>query len=284
MKTAVLTDSAAIIDPQVKHRLAIHTISLPLLLDGKQYYEKYDDDRQQIERRIHEKDCFLTFGQMSINEIDQILCDLQRHGYTDVIWIYLDNELSGLGNNLHSYQQRHSQIALHLFDSYSIGVAEGNLAIQAAELVTDGHSWSKIRPVLETVRNNTQTMMILKNLRHLKNTGYVKDQRAILQKLFWRSRTLMTFNTGGQLEMRNVYLQRNRLLREVRRLMMPAYQRMARQLQVTITAVQVNDDPLISWIIRGIERTFPVAQVKLYPMNLSMISQIGTNGIVISWG
>lgn len=284
MKTAILTDSAAIIDPQVKHKLAIHTISLPLLLDGKQYYEKYDDDRQQIEQRIQEKDCFLTFGQMSVNDIDQILCELCEHGYTDVIWIYLNNELNGLGDNLYSYQQRHSQIALHLFDSHAIGVAEGKLAIRAAELAAEGHSWNKIKPVLEATRNNMQTMMILKNLRHIKNTGYVKNQRVVLQKLFWKSRILMTFNMNGQLEMRNVYLQQNHLLREIRRLIMPEYQRMARQLQVTITAVQTGDDPLIPWIIRMMKRTFPVAQVELYQMNLSMISQIGMDGIVISWG
>ena len=41
MKTAILTDSAAIIAPQIKHKLAIKTLSLPLLLNGKRYYEKY---------------------------------------------------------------------------------------------------------------------------------------------------------------------------------------------------------------------------------------------------
>lgn len=285
MKTAVLTDSAAIIDPQIKHKLAIRTISLPLLLNGKQYYEKYDYDRQEIKKKLKEKKSFLTCGQVSVKMIDEVINNLISKGYTDVIWVYLDNNISGLGNNLKSYKQRNHRIKLHLIDSHSMGVAEGKLATLAAELVEQGEDWNAIQPILKDVRNSYQTVVILKNLRHISTTGYVKNGVLPFEKTIFRPKTLMRFNSDGQLEVRNTYTQQNKLSRAIRRMIMPAYQEMAGQLQVTITAIRTKkNDQIISRLIKGIKRTFPAAQIRLHEMNLSMIAHIGTDGIVISWG
>lgn len=285
MKTAILTDSAAIIAPQIKHKLAIKTLSLPLLLNGKRYYEKYDYDRQQVKAMLHEKNSFLMCGQVSVTAIDEFLNELIDKGYTDVIWVHLDNDISGLGNNLRSYQQRHDQINIHLVDSYSMGVAEGNLAVLAAKLVAQGKDWNAIEPILKEVRNSYRTVMILKNLRHISTTGYVRNGVFPIQKTIFRPQTLMSFNAQGQLEVQNAYMQHSKLSRKIRRMIMPAYQEMAGQLQITITAIRTrHNDQVISRLIKAINRTFPAAQIKLYEMNLSMIAHIGTDGIVISWG
>lgn len=285
MKTAILTDSAAIIAPQIKHKLAIKTLSLPLLLNGKRYYEKYDYDRQQVKAMLREKNSFLMCGQVSVTAIDEFLNELIDKGYTDVIWVYLDNDISGLGNNLRSYQQRHDQINIHLVDSYSMGVAEGDLAVLAAKLVAQGKDWNAIEPILKEVRNSNRTVMILKNLRHILTTGYVKNEVFPIQKTIFRPQTLMRFNPQGQLEVQSAYLQHSKLSRKIRRMIMPAYQEMAGQLQITITAIRTrHNDQVISRLIKAINRTFPAAQIKLYEMNLSMIAHIGTDGIVISWG
>ena len=127
--------------------------------------------------------------------------------------------------------------------------------------------------------------MILKNLRHISTTGYVRNGVFPIQKTIFRPQTLMSFNAQGQLEVQHAYLQQSKLSRTIRRMIMPAYQEMAGQLQITITAIRTrHNDQVISRLIKAINRTFPAAKIKLYEMNLSMIAHIGTDGIVISWG
>lgn len=284
MKVAVLTDSAAIIDLQLKDKLKIKILPLPLLANGKAYYEKYYYDRKNLYEMLKQPKSFLTTGQVSTSAIQEMINRLVKNNYTDVICIHVANSISGLGDNLRSFAQKQNQIRMHIIDSYSFGTAEGNLAVLAAQLVNSGVSLNQIKLEVQSVRSQSQTLIIMKNLNHLATLGYVKNGLSMMGKALFKPKTLMNFGDNGRLQVINTYAQLNRLFRAIRWQIAPAYQEMTGELRIEITVVRtVQNDRFIGRLLSGLQRVFPVAKIQLHDMPLSMIGQIGKESIVISW-
>ena len=284
MKIAVLTDNAAII-PQSKQKLNIKVLPLPLMIEGKTYYENNYEDRIHLELRLQKSKTLLTSGQVSLTTIHQVMDELRAEGYTDVICVHVDNSISGLGNNLQSFSLGEHQIKLHLFDSHSFGVAEGQLAQVAARLAQKNSSIEQILLDLKKLRTQLHTIVILKNLKHISKTGYVKNGVSPVKKTLFKPKTLMKFTSQGQLEVCNTYSRYSRLFREIRRRIMPAYQEQTGQLVISIMAVRTQrNDKIILHLTSGLRRIFPVAKVRIYELPYSIIAQTGTDSFVISWG
>lgn len=284
MKTAIFTDSTAIIDPQVKRKLNIKTIPLPLLMNGKVYYEKYNHDRVKLHQKLLAEDGFLTPGQVSDDALHEIMDDLVTKGYTDVICVHLDNSISGLGDNLHSFNIKNSQLRLHLVDSYSFGIAEGSLAVLVGEWIEQGEHWKSIKNKILQARDAMQTLIVMKNLKHITTMGYVKNGLSPVEKAFFKAKTLMKFGDKGKLKVLNTYSQYSRLFRDIRWQIAPAYQEITGQLKISITAIRNRkNDQTIAKLVKILQRVFPVAKINLYEMPLSIIAYTGMNSIVVSW-
>lgn len=285
MKTAVLTDSASIIDPQVKRKFNIKTLPLPLLIEGKTYYEKYNHDRMELRNELRQsKKNFLTPGQVSVDAIQEVIDGLMEKDYTDVICVHIDNSISGLGDNLRSYAIKHSELKIHLVDSYSFGIAEGRLTELVGEMVSEGQTWNEIKSVILQIRDEMQTLIVMKSLRHISTNGYIKNGVSPVEKTFFKPKTLMSFQDKGQLEVINTYSQYSRLFREIRWRIAPAYQEMTGELQISITAIRSKkNDQIISRLIALLKRVFPVAKISLHDLPLSMMAYTGADSMVISW-
>lgn len=285
MKIAVLTDSTSIIDPQIKRKLNIKVLPLPLLVNGKTYYEKYYHDYVELKNDLGKSQCFLSAGQVSVEALQEIVDDLIEKGYTDVICVHIDDSISGLGSNLRSFAiKQRNKINIHLVDSYSFGIIEGKLTQLVGEWVAAGEDWQTIKPKILQARNKMHTLVIMKNLKHISTTGYIKNGVSSVEKTLLNPKTLLCFGQDGCLEVTNTFSQYGRLFKEVQREIAPAYQEMAGDLKISIMMIQnKRNRQIISKLIILLKRVYPVAKIDMHEMPLSMIAHIGEQSIVVSW-
>ncbi|MBD5069169.1 MAG: DegV family EDD domain-containing protein [Lactobacillus sp.] len=199
MKTAILTDSSAVIDKQVATELGIKILPLPLKLGANVYYESKDISDGELFDLANSSKETLTIAPVSLEEISAQMAVLADEGYTDVICIHLANGLTNLNDSLRSYaKSKDSKLTVHLFDSYTIGLAQAHMVRYAGKLAQQGKTPAEILAALEALRDKSQTVVI-DDIRNLKKTGYVSNGKLAMGNALLHLKTLLEFTDNGKL-------------------------------------------------------------------------------------
>lgn len=141
----------------------------------------------------------MTIAPVSLEEISAQIAVLADEGYTDVICIHLANGLTNLNDSLRSYaKSKDSKLTVHLFDSYTIGLAQAHMVRYAGKLAQQGKTPAEILAALEALRDKSQTVVI-DDIRNLKKTGYVSNGKLAMGNALLHLKTLLEFTDNGKL-------------------------------------------------------------------------------------
>lgn len=201
MKIAILTDSAAVIDKQLRQQTNIKVLQIPILLDGVTYTSRDLPAVDQLAALKKATLCTVTEEQIPLSEIKTCVSQLAAAGYTDVICIHLASSISGLGSNLKTFtKNNHLPIKLHLFDSYSLGQAQGDLVKKAAVLIKHGLDVTEVLHGLTNCRQQLHTLVIMEGLKNLRRTGSISNNSHHYSNNMLPQKTVLHFSRTGKLE------------------------------------------------------------------------------------
>ena len=170
-KIAILTDSASDLDIEIMEKYNIKFAPFRIIYSTGEYEDKVTIHADEVYSRLKEE--IPKTSLPSAERINSILNTLEEEGYTHVISINISSELSGTGNSIRLILEDHPKLTSFVYDSKTLTIAEGYIALQAAIMVKEGKSFEEIINILPTLRKKSHVYFTLNTLEYLKKGGRI---------------------------------------------------------------------------------------------------------------
>lgn len=276
MKTAILTDSAALLPTRVSADANLKILELPFSLAEQTFYPSQIKDLAKITSLQEKKTGTLTEEPIALSEITSMMIELETAGYTDALFIHLASSISGLGANLRQFVKNSAtNIKLHLVDSQSFGPAEGQLVATAVDLLTAGTEITQIIQAVTDERKHLHTLLITANLKNLRRTGSIAKNSRRVENSLLRHRCVLHFSKDGDLEILDNSTRTKKITQKL-----SIHLRYLPQQAMTILA----DDPqLLDNYQSELQAKVPTAQITAALFSPTIFSFTGPQTVLISW-
>lgn len=176
-KIAILTDSGSDVPYDIAKEMNIFVVPLQVNYKDRSYRDGVDIDADTMYNRLKEEipTTSLPLG----GDIDQVLQDIEKQGYTHILAVVLSSGLSGTCNLLRLVAKE-SKLPMEVIDTKNIGIGSGLSVIKAAKYVQEGLSWDDlISKVNETVLK-TRVFFVLDTLEYLQKGGRIGKVTALI--------------------------------------------------------------------------------------------------------
>ena len=170
-KIAILTDSASDLDIEIMEKYNIKFAPFRIIYSTGEYEDKVTIHADEVYSRLKEE--IPKTSLPSAERINSILNTLEEEGYTHVISINISSELSGTGNSIRLILEDHPKLTSFVYDSKTLTIAEGYIALQAAIMVKEGKSFEEVINILPTLRKKSHVYFTLNTLEYLKKGGRI---------------------------------------------------------------------------------------------------------------
>ena len=186
---AIMTDSNCGIMPAEGEKLGIHVLPMPVIIDGRTYYEGIDITLEQFhEKQISGAD--ITTSQPSPGDVTAMWDDLLRT-HDEVVFIPMS---SGLSNTC----QTASMLAgdekysgrVFVVDNHRISVTQAQSVFDAQILADEGKTGHMIREILEKEALDASIYIAVDTLEYLKKGGRITAAAAAIGTVLKRKPVL----------------------------------------------------------------------------------------------
>ena len=172
-----MTDSNSGIKPEEGEKLGVFSLSMPVIIDGKVYFEGKDiEEKEFYDSMISGKD--VTSSQPSPGDVMDMWDELLKE-YDEVAYIPLS---SGLSNSCHAAIQLSDEYdgKVQVVDDHRISVTMRQSALDAKWMADNGKSAKEIKEALEQNAYNSAIYLTVEDLKYLKKGGRVTPAAAAL--------------------------------------------------------------------------------------------------------
>ncbi|MFQ9514331.1 MAG: DegV family protein [Eubacterium sp.] len=171
MKTAVMTDSNSGITPEEANKLGVYSLSMPVIIDGKVYFEGKDITQEQFYGdMIAGKD--VTSSQPSPGDVIDMWNEILESGYDQIVYIPMS---SGLSASCHAATQLAQDYdgKVQVVDDHRISVTMRQSVMEAKWMAAQGTTAEEIKKKLEEDAYNSSIYIAVDTLEYLKKGGRV---------------------------------------------------------------------------------------------------------------
>lgn len=180
-RIAVITDSGSNISNEEALQFDIHILPLQITIDEKTYQDTLDITTEEIFKLLREgilpKTSMPTYQRM-----EDLLIQLKNEHFDHVIAIPLSSGLSTTSDVLQTIA-RDVNIPLTIINTYSTCQLERYIAIRTKQMVDEGASVQEIVNRLTPKIENANSILLVKDLQHLKRGGRLTPVAASLASL-----------------------------------------------------------------------------------------------------
>lgn len=182
MKIAVVSDSTAYLPKELIDKYNIHIIPLSIGF-GDQFYEEYFEMKTDIfYEKVRQEENLPTTSQPSIGSFIELYEALGKQ-YDAVISIHISKQLSGTYEAALSAGEMVDNIKVYPFDSALTAMPQGFYAMEAAEMIEQGHSVDEIMLRLNTMKKTMVAYFMVDDLSHLQRGGRLTGAQAFFGSL-----------------------------------------------------------------------------------------------------
>ena len=176
MKTAVVTDSNSGISRQEAEELGIFVLPMPVLIDGKIYYEGIDLTEKVFYDCLRAGKNVIT-SQPSPGEVIKLWEEVLGRGYGEIIYIPMS---SGLSNSCHSAMlfAREFEGRVQVADNHRISATQKQSVLDARHLAAGGMKAAEIKEKLEETAFEASIYIAVDTLEFLKKGGRITPAAA----------------------------------------------------------------------------------------------------------
>lgn len=195
MKLAVITDSSAFLDDNLKKKRNVFVLDIPVIIDNEIFVEGKNIEIEEFYRKLEKAKDFPTTSQPSLADLDNILAYLIKENYTHVIGLFLSSGISGFYQNIHFLVNQYSDLIISFPDTKTSSFPLAMLVKNTISAYEKGLSFSEIEANLVQQIKQTGAYVIVDDLNHLVKGGRLSNGSALLGNLL-SIKPIIYFNNG----------------------------------------------------------------------------------------
>lgn len=169
MKTAILTDSNSGIFPEEGERWGIFVMPMPVILDGKEYFEGISLAPKEFYRRMA-KGADASTSQPPPGDVVSMFDRILSEGYDELIYIPMSSGLSSSCQTARILAEDYGG-RIQIVDNHRISVTLYASVLHARKLAEQGMGASEIRAVLEDTAVDSVVYLGVNTLQYFKKNG-----------------------------------------------------------------------------------------------------------------
>lgn len=212
---AIVTDSTAGLSAEILAEWEIPVIPLNVHWGEESFKDGETLDAETFYRWLPERADFPQTSQPSAGEFMTFFAEVaQRFQTKTILGIFISSELSGTCTSARLAQQEMPDLDITVFDSRSIAMGSGLMALEAARMARAGAAAAEILTRLEHMRDTMQVLFAVDTLEYLHRGGRIGGAARLLGTALSLKPILMIKN--GRIEpLEKVRLRRKSLQRVV---------------------------------------------------------------------
>lgn len=175
----VVVDSAASIPPDVARALSLHIVPIKVVFGEDTFLDGVNLDSDTFYERLTGDHTLPKTSQPSAGEFLELFQRLTADG-SQVLSILMSHQMSGTLSSAEAAREMLPDRSIHIFDSLSISIGEGLLAIAAADMAAQGQSIEAILARLQRMRSQMRVSFVVDTLEFLQRGGRIGGATALL--------------------------------------------------------------------------------------------------------
>lgn len=280
---AIMTDSNCGIMPEEGRKLGIHVIPMPVIIDGRTYFEGVDITAEDFYKK-QAAGAEITTSQPSPGDVtamwDRLLKD-----YDQVIFIPMS---SGLSNTCQTAVMLSDDDAyrgkVYVVDNHRISVPQLQSVYDAGALAEEGKTAAEIKEILEKEALDASIYIAVDTLEYLKKGGRITPAAAAVGTVL-RLKPVLTIQ-GGKLDSHA----KTRGMKSAFRIMLQAVKddissRFSHLKEQGVLKVGIANTPMDEGSLAAfraeMQKNFPDMELVYSPLTMSIGTHIGTGGLGI---
>ncbi len=280
---AIMTDSNCGIMPEEGTPLGIHVIPMPVIIDGRTYFEGVDITAEDFYKK-QAAGAEITTSQPSPGDVtamwDRLLKD-----YDQVIFIPMS---SGLSNTCQTAVMLSDDDAyrgkVYVVDNHRISVPQLQSVYDAGALAEEGKTAAEIKEILEKEALDASIYIAVDTLKYLKKGGRITPAAAAVGTVL-RLKPVLTIQ-GGKLDSHA----KTRGMKSAFRIMLQAVKddissRFSHLKEQGVLKVGIANTPMDEGSLAAfraeMQKNFPDMELVYSPLTMSIGTHIGTGGLGI---
>ena len=280
---AIMTDSNCGIMPEEGRKLGIHVIPMPVIIDGRTYFEGVDITAEDFYKK-QAAGAEITTSQPSPGDVtamwDRLLKD-----YDQVIFIPMS---SGLSNTCQTAVMLSDGYAyrgkVYVVNNHRISVPQLQSVYDAGALAEEGKTAAEIKEILEKEALDASIYIAVDTLEYLKKGGRITPAAAAVGTVL-RLKPVLTIQ-GGKLDSHA----KTRGMKSAFRIMLQAVKddissRFSHLKEQGVLKVGIANTPMDEGSLAAfraeMQKNFPDMELVYSPLTMSIGTHIGTGGLGI---
>lgn len=170
-KIALITDSSCDLSHFDLKQYNIYMFPMRIIYTNNEFLDKITLSSEAMYASL--KDEIPTTSLPDLHYCENILKEIEKEGYTDVIITTVSSSLSGTLNSIRLLCENFSHLKFHFFDTKTLGYPQGVITMEVAKMIEQGMSCETILENLEKVRENVKGFIALDTLEYLKKGGRI---------------------------------------------------------------------------------------------------------------
>jgi DegV family protein with EDD domain len=177
----IVTDSGAdlILPPDRRNEIDVEIVPLTVTLDGKSYREGIDIQTEDFYALLEASSNMPTTSQPSAGDFAETYRKLAKED-PEILSIHISSGLSGTYNAAKAGAEMVPEANITHFDAKTLSAAAGWMVEAASKAVKAGWPKEKIMGLLERVRDASESVYTLKELKYLINGGRISHMKGLI--------------------------------------------------------------------------------------------------------
>lgn len=172
--TALLTDSACDLPPELMDRYGIHMVPLKLSIEESDYLDKVSISPQRVYRLLREIRTPMTTSQPAFGEFARLYSMLGSH-YDSVIAVHLSRALSGTWNvSMKAAADSGHGGKIRVIDSRTLCSSLGLIVLQAARALDEGRTAAQAEEIIGHAIPRSRIFVSLSTLEYMVRGGRIR--------------------------------------------------------------------------------------------------------------
>ncbi|APR07509.1 DegV domain-containing protein [Lentilactobacillus parabuchneri] len=278
MKTAVITDSASYLDPEVAAKYNITVLPITVIFGNEQFRDGVDITSQEFLKKLAENEKLPTTAQVTMGQMQEAFDQLSAKGYDEAICVNLSSGITTFYENLVAYSRNVTNIKVYPFDSKIASAGEADLCLLAGQMALDGANADTIIPKLEQLRDTINVSLVVDSLDHLKRTGRISNTSAFFGNML-KIKPILTFDEEGKI----VPEAKERTMKQALQHIVDEIAKADFDLPMRISVVDANNPVLSKSWVEAFHEHFPEAKISTYPISPAITVHTGEKAMGVVW-
>ena len=273
MNVAIVTDSNSGIFEEEGKILGVHVIPMPVILEGKTYYEGIDLTHEEFYQCLEEKREVFS-SQPSPAEVLDMWEKLLLSEYDELVYIPMSSGLSGSCRTAQVLAQDYEE-KVQVVDNHRISVTQRQSVLDALMLKEKGYSAKEIKKVLEQTAYESIIYVGVETLEYLKKGGRVTPAGAAMGTLLSIKPLLVISGEylDAHAKVRGTKSCKKRLLNEMKTVA-DEFHANGDEIYVGVAGSFGRKEEHQEWV-EMVNEVFPYEDVKYDPLTFSVSCHVG---------